>query len=336
MIITAPAPSIMRALSHAVLLASLACAASTECARAQTFPSRPITLVVPFAPGGGTELLARTVSQRLEQRLGRPIVIENKPGGGGVTGALAVARAAPDGYTILMAPAPVMAINVKLHKKLPYDPVTDFVPLALLVSSPYVLVVTPSLPVQSVAGLIAYAKANPGRLAYASAGPGTPHHLFPELLKTMTGIAMTHVPYRGSVPALTDVAAGHVQLMFTDVPPALGMIAEGKVRALAVSTKGRVAVLPTVPSIAETAVPGFDAASWQMVVAPAATPKDVVERLHSEIKSVMVEPGIRDQIARQGLLPVDTPSIANLNVFVQTEIARWGAVVEQAGIAGSQ
>jgi tripartite-type tricarboxylate transporter receptor subunit TctC len=336
MINAAPTPSIMRALSRAVLLTSLAYAASTQCARAQTFPSRPITLVVPFTPGGGTELLARTVSQRLEQRLGKPIVIENKPGGGGVTGALAVARAAADGYTILMAPAPVMAINVKLHKKLPYDPLTDFVPLALLVSSPYVLVVTPSLPVQSVAELIAYAKANPGRLAYASAGPGTPHHLFPELLKTMTGMAMTHVPYRGSVPALTDVAAGHVQLMFTDVPPALGMIAEGKVRALAVSTKERVAVLPTVPSIAETAVPGFDAASWQMVVAPAATPKDVVERLHSEIKNVMVEPGIRDQIARQGLLPVDTPSIANLNVFVQTEIARWGAVVEQAGIAGSQ
>jgi tripartite-type tricarboxylate transporter receptor subunit TctC len=281
-------------------------------------------------------LLARTLGQRLEQRLDKPFVIENRPGAGGVTGALAVARAAADGYTILMAPAPVMAINVTLHKKLPYDPATDFVPLALLVASPYVLVVTPALPVQSVVELIALAKEQPGRLAYASAGPGTPHHLFPELLKSMTGIAMTHVPYRGSVPALTDVAAGHVQLMFSDVPPARGLIAEGKVRALAVSTKERVAVLPGIPTIAEAAVPGFDAASWQMVVAPAATPRHIVERLHGEIRSIMAQRDVKEQIAKQGLLPVDTPSVASLQVFVKTEIARWGDVVHQAGIAGSQ
>ena len=316
--------------------ALLAAGAGGDFAKAESYPARPVTLVVPFAPGGGTELLARTLGQRLEQRLGKPFVIENRPGAGGVTGALAVARAAADGYTILMAPAPVMAINVTLHKKLPYDPATDFVPLALLVASPYVLVVTPALPVQSVAELIALAKQQPGRLAYASAGPGTPHHLFPELLKSMTGIAMTHVPYRGSVPALTDVAAGHVQLMFSDVPPARGLIAEGKVRALAVSTKERVAVLPGVPTIAESAVPGFDAASWQMVVAPAGTPRHIVERLHGEIGSIMAQPDVKEQIATQGLLPVDTPSVPSLQVFVKTEIARWGAVVQQAGIAGSQ
>jgi tripartite-type tricarboxylate transporter receptor subunit TctC len=330
------ATSMMQALTRYSLAALAAVAASAACAEAQTYPTRPVTFVVPFAPGGGTEYLARLLGQRLEQRLGKPFVIENRPGGGGVTGAVSVARAAPDGYTLLMAPAPVMAINVSLHKKLPYDPAADFVPLALVVSSPYVLVVTPSLPVQSVSDIIKVAKDKPGQLAFASAGPGTPHHLFPELFKSMTGIEMTHVPYRGSLPALTDVAAGHVQLMFSDVPPALALINEGKVRALGVSTKERVAPLPHLAPIAEQGVAGFDAASWQMVVAPAATPKDVVERLHGEIKAFMVQPEIKEQVFKMGLLPVDTPSVANLQIFVRTEIAQWSKVVQQAGIAGSQ
>ena len=305
-------------------------------ANAEPYPTRPVTFVVPFAPGGGTEFLARMLGRRLEHRLGKPFVIENRPGGGGVIGALSVARAAPDGYTILMAPSPVMAINVALHKKLPYDPAVDFVPLALVVATPYVLVVTPSLPAQSVADLVALAKAKPGQLAFASAGLGTPHHLFAQLFKGSTGIEMTHVPYRGSVPALTDVAAGHVSLMFCDIPPALSLIKEGKVRALAVSTKERVAALPHLSPIAEQGVIGFDAASWQMVVAPAATPKDIVERLHTEIKEFMRQAEIRDHASSMGVLPIDTPSVASLQVFVQAEIARWGKVVEQAGIAGSQ
>jgi tripartite-type tricarboxylate transporter receptor subunit TctC len=330
------ARSMVQALTRYSLAALAVVAASGACAGAQTYPTRPVTFVVPFAPGGGTEFLARLLGQRLEQRLGKPFVIENRPGGGGVTGAVSVARSAPDGYTLLMAPAPVMAINVSLHKKLPYDPAADFVPLALVVSSPYVLVVTPSLPVQSVSDLIKVAKDRPGQLAFASAGPGTPHHLFPELFKSMTGIEMTHVPYRGSLPALTDVAAGHVQLMFSDVPPALALINEGKVRALGVSTKERVAALPHLAPIADQGVAGFDAASWQMVVAPAATPKDVVERLHAEIKAFMVQPEIKEQVFKMGLLPVDTPSVANLQIFVRTEIAQWSKVVQQAGIAGSQ
>jgi tripartite-type tricarboxylate transporter receptor subunit TctC len=311
-------------------------AAAGAGATAEPYPTRPVTFVVPFAPGGGTEFLARMLGQRLEHRLGKPFVIENRPGGGGVIGALSVARAAPDGYTILMAPSPVMAINVALHKKLPYDPAVDFVPLALVVATPYVLVVTPSLPAQSVADLVALAKAKPGQLAFASAGLGTPHHLFAHLFKSSTGIEMTHVPYRGSVPSLTDVAAGHVQLMFCDIPLALSLIKEGKVRALGVSTKERVAALPHLSPIAEQGVTGFDAASWQMVVAPAATPKDIVERLHTEIKEYMRQPAIREYAANMGVLPIDTPSIASLQVFVRAEIARWGKVVEQAGIAGSQ
>jgi tripartite-type tricarboxylate transporter receptor subunit TctC len=303
---------------------------------ATSYPTRPITLVVPFAPGGGTEFLARLLAQRLEQRLGKPFVIENRPGAGGVTGALSVARAAPDGHTLLMAPSPVMAINVTLHKKLPYDPVTDFVPLALVVLSPYVLVVNPSLPVRSVRDLIRLAKERPGQLSFASAGAGTPHHLFSELLKSVTGVEMTHVPYRGSIPALTDVAGGHVQLMFCDIPPALGLLAEGKLRALGVSTKERVGVLPDVASIAELGISGFDAASWQMVVAPAATPQEIVERLHGGIKDFMAQHEVRAQIAKHGMLPVDTPSVADLNIFVKSEIARWGKLVEQAGVAGTQ
>jgi len=327
---------IIDALVRCSLSAFLAATAAAERASAQSYPTRPVTFVVPFAPGGGTELLARLLGQRLEQRLGKPFVIENRAGGGGVTGAVAVARAAPDGHTILMAPAPVMAINVTLHKTLPYDPSVDFVPIALVVATPYVLVVTPSLPAQSVPDLIKLARERPGQLSFASAGPGTPHHLFPELFKSMTGIDMTHVPYRGSLPALTDVAAGHVELMFSDVPPAIGMINEGKVRALGVSTKERVAALPDLAPIAEQGVPGFDAASWQMVVAPAATPADVVERLYAEIKAFMAQPEIRERVSKMGLIPIDTPSVANLRIFVKTEIDRWGKVVEQAGIAGSQ
>jgi tripartite-type tricarboxylate transporter receptor subunit TctC len=318
------------------LLALAAVSAASERADAEPYPTRPVTFVVPYAAGGGTEFLARMLGQRLEQRLGKPFVIENRPGGGGVVGALSVARAAGDGYTILMAPSPVMAINVALHKKLPYDPTVDFVPLALVVATPYVLVVTPSLPAQSVTDLIALAKAKPGQLAFASAGLGTPHHLFAQLFKTSTGIEMTHVPYRGSVPALTDVAAGHVQLMFCDIPPALSLINEGKLRALGVSTKERVAALPQLSPIAEQGVTGFDAASWQMVVAPAATPKEIVERLHTEIEQFMRLGEIREHAAKMGMLPIDTPSVASLQVFVQAEIARWGKVVERAGIAGSQ
>ena len=326
----------MKALLGCALLALAAMDAAGARAMAEAYPTHAITFVVPFTAGGSTEFLARLLGQRLEQRLGKPFVIENRPGGGGMVGAVSVARAAPDGYTILMAPSSVMAINVALHKKLPYDPIADLVPLALVAATPFVLVVTPSLPVQSVTDLIALAKASPGRLAFASAGLGTPHHLFAEMFKSSAGIELTHVPYRGSVPALTDIAAGHVQLMFSDVPPALGLVNDGKVRALGVSTKERLAALPQLSPIAEQGVIGFDAASWQMVVAPAATSKEIVERLHTQIKDVMLEADIREHIAKMGALPIDTPSVANLRIFVQTEIARWSKVVEQAGIAGSQ
>jgi tripartite-type tricarboxylate transporter receptor subunit TctC len=304
-------------------------------AAGEPYPARPVTIVVPFTPGGTTDILARLLGQHLEQRLGKPFVVENRPGAGSITAAVAVARAAPDGYTLMMAPSSTLVINISLHKKLPYDPVADFVPVALLVKTPFVLVVHPALPVQSVTDLIGFARDRKGQLSFASVGPGTPHHLFAELFNSMTGIQMTHVPYKGAAPALTDLAGGHVDVMFCDIAPALPLLADGKLRALGVSSKVRVAALPAVAPIAELGVEGFDAVSWQMIVAPAATPRDVVERLHDEIRQIMAQPEISDHFVTMGMIPVDTPSLDDLRAYVKSETIRWGKVVEQAGIAGS-
>jgi tripartite-type tricarboxylate transporter receptor subunit TctC len=304
-------------------------------ASAQTYPTKPVTIVIPFAAGGAGDILGRMLSPRLEKAFGRPFVVENKPGAGGVIGAVATARAEPDGHTIMIAPSPTMAVNVTLYKKLPYDPVADFVPLAMAAQTPFVLVVNPALPIKSVADLIKWVKDQKGKVSYATAGAGVPHHLFAELLKSMTGIEMSPVPYKGSVPAVTDVVAGHVPLMFVDLGPALSVIQAGKVRAIGVSTATRIPALPDVPPINDT-VKGFDVASWQMVVAPAKTPRPIVERLHAELKKQFATPEVSAQVAKTGMLPIQTTTIADLQAFVKSEIARWGKVVKQAGIAGSQ
>jgi tripartite-type tricarboxylate transporter receptor subunit TctC len=303
---------------------------------AQDFPTRPVTIVVPFAPGGAGDILARMIGQRLEQRWGRTVVVENRPGGGSVVGAIAVARAAPDGHTLMIAPSATMAVNVTLYKSLPYDPTVDFTPLALAAQTPFVLVVNPSLPVQTVGELIQYVKDRAGQVSYATSGAGVPHHLYAELLKSMTGIQMSPVVYRGSLPALNDVIAGHVPLMFVDLGPSLGIIRAGGVRPLGVSTRTRVPNIPDVPPIAESGVPGFDAASWQMIVAPGKTPQPVVDKLHADLKSILALPEIRESITRSGMGLMDSPSVEALQDFVKSEIVRWGKVVEQAGIAGTQ
>jgi tripartite-type tricarboxylate transporter receptor subunit TctC len=323
--------------SFTAIIAGLVLAANwASVAAAQDYPTRPVTIIVPYVSGGSTEILARLVGQRLEGRLGKPVLIENKPGAGTVIGATAVAKAAPDGYTLLMATPTPMAINVAVYKNLPYDPATSFVPLAMVGQSPFLLIVNPSLPVHSVRDLIAYAKKNPGRLSYGSGGPGAPHHLYAELLKSMAGIEMTHVPYKGSLPALNDVVAGHIQLMFCDIPPAAGMIEAGKVRALGVSTKTRVAAFPDIPTIAEAGVPGFAVAGWFMLAAPAKTPRSIIEKLHGELKSILAAPETKDQLTKLNLLPMDTPSIEDMQTFVKSEIVRWAQIVQQAGIAGSE
>src|SRR5262245_62487997 len=225
----------------------------------QDYPTRPVTIVVPFAAGGGTDIIARMLAQKLEQRLGKSFVIENRPGAGGTVGAGVAARAAPDGQTLLMAPSPTMAAAVTIYKNLPYDPATDFVPLALAAQTPFALIVNPSLPIHTVAELIRLAKEKPGYYSYGSAGPGTPHHLFAELFKGMTGIEMAHVPYRGSGPLLNDIVGGHLPLTFVDFPPAVGVLQTGQVRAIGISTRSRLASFPDIPPIADP-VKGFDGA----------------------------------------------------------------------------
>src|SRR5438552_13835540 len=244
-------------------------------ASAQTYPTRPIRLVVPFPAGGTTDILAREVGQRLSMTLGQPVVIDNRPGAAGNIGADLVAKSAPDGYTLLMGTVGTHAINASLYAKMPYDHVKDFAPIILVAGVPNVLVVNPSLPVNSVQELIAYAKANPGKLNFASSGPGTSIHLSGELFKVMAGVQMTHVPYKGSAPALQDLLGGQVQLMFDNLPPSLPHIKAGKLRALAVTSVARSPALPDVPTIAESGLPGFEASSWFGILVPAGTPSAI-------------------------------------------------------------
>ncbi len=325
----------MRLIVH-LMGAALAAVLVAPGAGAEDFPSRPVTIVVPFAPGGGTDVLARLLGQKLEQRFGQPFVIENKPGAGTNIGANAVAKSAPDGYTLLMATVAPLAINPTLYKSLPFDPAADFVSLAPVARSPFVLVVNPALPVHSVAELIAYAKAHPGALAFGSAGTGTPHHLFGEMLKSMAGITMTHVPYRGSIPAVADVVAGHTQLMFCDVGSAEGMMQAGRLRALAVSIRSRLPAHPDVAPLAEAGVPGFDAAAWFMMVAPAKTPRAVVAALHDALAEALASAEVKDPIVRISMIPMAPMSVEEMQDFVTAEIARWREVVRQAGVAGSE
>ena len=305
-------------------------------AQAQDYPLRPITFVVPFTPGAATDFLARLLGKELEERLGKPVVVENRPGAGTNIGSNSVAKAAPDGYTLLMATSTPMAINVTLHKSLPFDPTTDFVPLAMVAQSPFVLIVKPSLPVKSVTELIALAKEKPGQLSYGSGGPGAPHHLFAELFASMTGTKMTHVTYRGSVPALNDVVAGHIDFMFCDFASALGMLQGDKVRPLGVTTAARIPAFPNIPPINEAGVPGYDVAAWFMVTTTGKTPQPVVDKLYGELKSILAKPETKEQLLKLSLLPMDGKPVPEMQAFVKSEIVRWGKVVEAAGIAGSQ
>jgi tripartite-type tricarboxylate transporter receptor subunit TctC len=316
-------------------LAVITVAAAASGAPAQDYPTRPVTIVVPFTPAGTTDILARMVGERLEQRLGKAFLIENRPGAGMQIGMTAVAKSAPDGYTLLVAPSSGFAVNVTLYKKLPYDPVKDFTPLAVLAHLPFVLVVNPSLPVKTMAELVAYAKEHPGQLSFGSGGVGASHHLYGELLKSLAGLQMTHVPYKGTVPALNDVVAGHIPLLFSDVPPALQLIRTGKVRALGVTTAKRIAVAPEIPPIAGT-VAGFDSAPWQMLAARADTPAAIVDKLHSEAMAMLASPDVQKRMLDMGLVPGTAASVPELERFLASEIERWGKIVHLAGAAGSQ
>src|SRR3954454_494805 len=302
--------------------------------QAQNYPTKPITLVMPYPPGGGTDAMARLIAQRLEKRLRQPIVFEYRPGAGSAIAAAYVARQPADGTTILYATSTTMAINVSVHKNLSYDPVKDFVPIALFAITPFVLVVNTSLPISSVTELAAYAKSKPGALSYASNGPGGASHLFAELTKSMLGIEMTHVPYKGNAPALNDVVAGHVSLMFVDPSASVQLVREGKLRALGVTTAKRLSTVPDLPPLAEVGLPCYDASSWHMFVAPAGTPKPVAQRLYAEIDAIVKQPDAMAEIGKRGFEPSAGGPPDELALFVQSEIERWGKVVRSAGAAG--
>src|SRR6516164_4489672 len=306
-------------------------------ARAQDYPNRTVTIVAPSAPGGMYSILARLIGSKLERLYGQSFVIENRPGSSSITGAVFVEHAAPDGYTLMTAATTTLATNVSLHRTLPYDPLTDFIPIVQIARSPEVLLVNATLPVRSIEDLVTLARSTPGGLSFGSAGPGTGQHLNGELLKMRLGIPMQHVPYKGMQPALNDLAGGHIAMMTSPIPLALPLADGGKVRMLGVTTKERVGAIPDVPPLAETGVPGYDAASWWMLVAPARTPRSIVDKLHADLRVVLREPDVREEfIQRQGLIPVDSPVPDELRTFVEAEIARLGDIVRKAGLAGSE
>jgi tripartite-type tricarboxylate transporter receptor subunit TctC len=308
----------------AALFAFLPAAASAE------YPDHPVKLVVPFPAGGGADNLARMIMPRVAQVLGVPIVIENKPGAGGNVGAELVARAAPDGYTLLYGTNGTHAINETLYGNLRFDPVADFAPVSRMTLIGAMLIVNPELPVNSVSELIKYAKAHPNKLNFASAGNGTTSHLAGELFKTMAGIDIVHVPYRGGAAAATDLMAGQVQMMIDVMPNAYPLAKGGKVRGLAVSTARRFPGAPELPTIAESGVPGFDVSAWDGIFAPAGTPPAVIDRLNAAIRQALDEPELREQLIAHGAVAVPgTPD--DLARHVVAEKAKWAKIIRASG-----
>jgi len=316
-------PNISRA------LLALAAVLSTAPAVAQ-YPNKPIHIVVPSAPGDGSDLTSRLISDKLGAALGQPVIVENKLGAGGVVGTEYAARQPADGYTLIMANAGSHAINAALYSKLSYDPAKDFTPVALVGISPNMMSVNPSLPVKNVAEFIAYAKAHPGGINYASGGNGSSAHLSAELFKTMSGVSMNHVPYKGSTPALTDLIGGQVQVMIGNLPPMLGHVKSGKLRALAVTTAKRYPGLPDVPTVAESGLAGFETVAWFGLFAPAGTPKDIVARLNKEVNAIIALPDIRERLLAIGMEPMPgTPD--DFAARQTSDIAKWKKVVAESG-----
>jgi len=326
-------PALSRLAGAAMLALSLLPAPA---ARAQdaAYPAKTTTIVVPFAPGGVTDALARIIAEPLAEQLGKPFVIENKGGAGMIVGALAVSKAQPDGYTLLMATNGTLAINSTLYKALPYTPLKDLVPVSLVGALPFVLLINPELPFKDLRQLIAYAKQQPGKLNFASGGVGSSGHMFGELLQSKAGFKMTHVAYRGNVPALTDTVAGHVQMIFSDIGSATNLVQAGKLKAIAVTTAERFAGTPDIPTMAEAGVPGYEAESWQMLALPAGVPLPIQEKLNIEANKAIATPAVRDRFLKLGVTPRGTGALSELAAFNRAEIDRWGAVVRDAGIAG--
>lgn len=306
-------------------------------AQAQGYPSRPVSVVLPLAAGTGLDVVARTYAEKLSQSLGRPFVVENKPGGSQVVAINSMLAAPADGHTLVVLTSGALSINPTVFKKLTYDWQKDFVPISLYLKSPFILVVTPSLPVQSVQELISYAKANKGKLSYSSSGTSSAPHLSGEMLNLRFGLDITHVPYKNSPLSIADVASGTVQMAFAEAGASQSLIRDGRIRALAVSSLTRLATLPNIPPIAEaTGMADFEAVSWHALLARAGTPKEIVARLHDEMRRIMKEPDVQQRLNNIGLIPVDSPSIEGIQQYFQSEADKWGGLVKQLGLAGSQ
>src|SRR4029453_18194732 len=295
------------------------------------YPNHPVKIVVPFPAGGTTDLPARATAQKLTETLGQSFVVENRAGAAGNIGAELVAKSPPDGYTMLMGTVGTHAINASLYEKMPYDHVKDFIPVVLVAGVPNVLVVTPSLPVKSVQELIAYAKANPGKLNFASSGSGTSIHLSGELFKSMTGVSMQHVPYKGSAPALADLVGGQVQLMFDNLPSSLALIKAGKLRPLAVTSLTRASALPDVPTLSESGLPGFEASSWFGLLVPAGTPKDVVTKGNGEVAKWLATTDAKEKLAVQGAIVATGLTPDDFTRHIASETTKWQKVVKDSG-----
>lgn len=299
-------------------------------AHAQQFPTKPIRLIVPFTPGGGTDIVSRTVGQKLTEVWGKTVVVDNRPGAGGIMASEIVAKAPPDGYTLGVV-TPTQTINPSLHSNLPFDPVNDFAPVILMTRLQLILVSNPSFPANNVKELVALAKAKPGQLTFASTGTGGAAHLAVELLKKMTGIDMVHVPYKGSAPAYADVMSGQVQLLSNNIISTMPLVKSGRLKAIAVTGAKRSVIAPDVPSVAEAGLPGFDVTSWFGVVAPAKTPKDVIGKLNGEIARILKLPDVRERLLAQGAEPAGG-SPEDFGRLMRDEMKKWGELIRSAGI----
>lgn len=310
-------------------LAALCLAVTAACASAQSFPSRPIRLVVHFPPGGPTDLVARTLAQKWSEAWGQQVLVDNRPGAGGVVGVEMIVRAAPDGYSLLFATGGSMSITPALGTKLPYNVFTDLAPISLVVVNPQLLVVHPSLPVHTVRDLIRLAKSKPGQINYASVGVGSPNHLGMELLKYMAGIDMVHIPYKGTAPALTDVLSGQVSLMFNSMPSVLPHVREKRLRGIAVGSASRSPAAPDIPTVAESGLPGFNYVTWYGVLAPAATPKDVIAKVNAETVRALQDKAVAQRLIQEGADPAPgTPD--QLAKYMRAEYEQWKKTIAAA------